>query len=93
MCGPHKVVTHADWYVTKDGTHTNGMENAWSLFARSVMGAFHKISVKHLQCYLREFDSRFNARNENGAYFPRLLNQSIGRRLPMKELVNGKATA
>jgi len=87
ICKPHKVVCHGEWYVSKDGTHVNGVENVWSLFARSVMGAFHKISVKHLPRYLGEFDSRFNARLENGTYFPRIIGQSIGRRLPLRELI------
>lgn len=91
MCEPHKVVNHSEWYVTKEGVHTNGIENAWSLFARGIMGAFHHISVKHLPRYLAEFDSRFNARDENGTYFDRILGNAEGRRLEMRTLVGPKA--
>ena len=42
--------------------HTNSIENVWSLFKRSIMGAFHKISTKHLDRYLEELEWRFNNR-------------------------------
>ena len=89
MCRVHKKVNHRKEYTTADGTHCNGVENAWSLFARSVMGSFHKISRKHLAKYLWEFDARFNARAENGTYFHRIIAQTAGRRLSMKQLVGG----
>jgi len=90
LCKTHKTVNHSIEYVTAGGVHNNHVESAWSLFNRSVIGSFHKISVKHLPRYLGEFDSRFNARQENGTYFPRILRQCVGRRLPMNELVNGE---
>jgi transposase-like protein len=88
-CRSHRVVRHSKEYVTVDGIHTNHVESAWSLLARSVMGSFHHMTIKHLPRYLAEFDSRFNARFENGTYFERILRQSIGRRLTMDTLVNG----
>jgi len=42
--------------------HTNTIENAWSLFKRSIIGAYHQVSVKHLDAYLDEFEFRFNNR-------------------------------
>ena len=42
--------------------HTNGIESVWSLFKRSIIGAFHKISVKHIDRYLEELQWRFNNR-------------------------------
>ncbi|HUJ15029.1 MAG TPA: IS1595 family transposase, partial [Thermoanaerobaculia bacterium] len=35
--------------------HTNGIEGAWSLFKRSVVGSYHQVSKKHLDRYLDEF--------------------------------------
>jgi hypothetical protein len=87
MCRLHRVVNHDVEFVAADGTHCNGVENAWSLFSRSVIGSIHRISAKHLPRYLDEFDARYNARRENGTFFPRILKQCAGRRLPMKELV------
>ncbi|MCA9293329.1 MAG: IS1595 family transposase [Phycisphaerales bacterium] len=43
--------------------NTNGIEGVWSLFKRSVIGSYHKVSIKHLQAYLDEFEFRFNNRD------------------------------
>lgn len=87
-CRKHRVVNHSDWYVSRDGAHTNHVENAWSLFARAVMGSFHYVSRKHLHRYLDEFDSRFNSRrDDSGEFFNRILKQADGRVLPEKVLV------
>jgi len=42
--------------------HINTIENAWSLFKRSLIGSYHKVSAKHLDAYLDEFEWRFNNR-------------------------------
>lgn len=87
-CRTHKTVNHDVWYVAKDGTHCNAVENAWSLFARAIMGSYHHISRKHLHRYLHEFDSRFNARKDDSTdFFNRILRQADGRSLPHSELV------
>ena len=44
--------------------HTNTVETVWSLFDRSVIGAYHKLSVKHLPAYLDEAAFRWNNRDE-----------------------------
>lgn len=56
-----RVNHHKDEWVRGD-VHTNSVEGVWSLFNRSVIGAFHQISVKHLPAYLDEFEFRFNNR-------------------------------
>ena len=43
--------------------HTNGIEGVWSLFKRSIVGSFHKISAKHLDRYLEELEWRFRNRD------------------------------
>lgn len=55
---PHK---HETWVI--GDVHTNSVEGAWSLFKRSVVGAFHQVSCKHLPAYLDEFEFRFNNRD------------------------------
>jgi transposase-like protein len=86
-CFKHRVVNHTETYVAEDGTHTNAVENAWSLLARAIMGSFHHISRKHLPKYLAEFDSRFNARAvDSDVYFERIVGQADGRRLSMRQL-------
>ena len=36
----------------------------FSLFKRGVIGQYHKLSAKHLQRYLTEFEYRFNRRDD-----------------------------
>ncbi len=58
----HETVNHhAEEWVRGD-VHTNGIEGAWSLFKRSVVGSYHQVSAKHLGRYLDEFEWRFNQR-------------------------------
>lgn len=86
-CVAHRVVNHHLEYVAADGTHTNAIENAWSLFARAVMGSFHFVSEKHLHRYLDEFDARFNSRrDDSGEFFDRILRKADGRKLTLESL-------
>lgn len=63
----HETVNHsADEWVHGD-VHTNTVESVWSLFDRSVVGAYHKLSVKHLPAYLDEAAFRWN--NRTNAYW------------------------
>ena len=83
----HETVRHSteEWVV--GDVHTNGIEGVWSLFKRSIVGTFHKMSVKHLDRYLEELEWRHNNRN-NPNIFPdtlrRILNTEV---LTYRELV------
>jgi transposase-like protein len=58
----HESVNHGkDEYVRSD-VHTNSAESVFSLFKRSIVGAYHQVSVKHLDRYLDEFNFRFDNR-------------------------------
>jgi len=58
----HESVNHsAEEWVVGD-VHTNSVEGVWSLFKRSIVGAFHKMSAKHMDRYLEELEFRFNNR-------------------------------
>lgn len=59
----HAKVRHSEEEWVRGDVHTNSIEGVWSLFKRSVIGAYHKISRKHLDSYLDEFEFRFNNRN------------------------------
>ena len=59
----HGAVNHGTGEYVRGDIHTNTVESAWSLFDRAVIGAYHKLSVKHLPAYLDEFQFRFNNRN------------------------------
>ena len=61
----HETVNHSeDEWVVGD-VHTNSIEDVWSLFKRSIVGAFHKVSRKHLGRYLEELEWRFTNRNND----------------------------
>ena len=58
----HETVNHRskNWVVGR--VHTNTIESVWSLLDRSIIGAYHKVSKKHLPAYLEEVAFRFNNR-------------------------------
>ncbi len=51
-------------YIRSDESNLHiTVENVWSLFKRSVIGSYHKLSAKHLDAYLDELEWRFNNRD------------------------------
>lgn len=87
----HEKVNHSKGeYVRYDvngDIHTNGMENVWSLFKRSIVGAYHQISDKHLDRYLDEMEFRFNNRNNPYIFRDMILRLIASDNLEYKELV------
>ena len=84
----HETVNHsAEEWVVGD-VHTNSIESVWSLFKRSIVGAFHKISAKHLDRYLEELEWRFNNRNN-----PNIFPDTMRRILTTDNLTYKKLTA
>jgi hypothetical protein len=68
-------------------THTNTIENAFSLLKRGVYGTFHKVSMKHLGRYCNEFSYRFNRRGEQLQMFDATLQSILNEKaLPYKKL-------
>ena len=59
----HETVRHSEEEWVVGDVHTNSVEGVWSLFKRSIVGSFHKMSVKHMDRYLEELEWRFNNRN------------------------------
>ena len=58
----HETVNHSEEEWVVGDVHTNSIEGVWSLFKRSLVGAFHKMSVKHMDRYLEELEWRYNNR-------------------------------
>ncbi len=77
----HETVNHSaeQWVIGE--VHTNSIEGVWSLFKRSLMGAFHKMSAKHMDRYLEELEWRFNNRNN-----PNLFQDTLARIMDTKNL-------
>ena len=68
-------------------THTNTIENAFSLLKRGVYGTFHQVSIKHLGRYGHEFSYRFNRRGEQSQMFDGTLKSILNQKaLPYKKL-------
>ncbi len=62
----------------------------WSLFKRSIVGAFHQISKKHLDRYIEEMEWRFNNRNNSHMFRDTVKRILATDPLTYRELVNGK---
>jgi transposase-like protein len=82
----HKTVKHkAGVYVDGDIT-TNGIESAFSLLKRGIVGSWHKVSAKHLPAYLDEMTFRFNNRNNPYLFRDTLMKLIQAPTLEYKEL-------
>ena len=87
----HETVNHsADEWVVGD-VYTNSIEGVWSLFKRSIIGSFHKISAKHLDRYIEELEWRFNNRNNPHIFIDTLKRIVHTDTLTYRNLVDGKA--
>jgi hypothetical protein len=58
----HGNVTHSKKQYVVGAIHTNTIEGFWSLFKRSIVGSFHKVSAKYLPLYIAEAQFRYNNR-------------------------------
>ena len=61
----HETVNHSEEQWVVGDVHTNSIEGVWSLFKRSLVGSFHKVSRKHLSRYLEELEWRYNNRDND----------------------------
>lgn len=86
----HETVRHSikQWVV--GDVHTNSVEGVWSLFKRSIVGAFHRVSVKHLDRYLEELEWRFNNRDNPYIFRDALRKIVHAETMTYRELVDGK---
>jgi hypothetical protein len=64
----------------------------WSLFDRAVIGAYHKLSKKHLPAYLDEFTFRFNGRENPYLFRDTLLRLVDEEPLTYTELIQERRT-
>ena len=83
----HKKVNHSKGEYVRGDVHTNTIEGNWSLFKRCIVGAYHKISVKHLDRYLDEFEFRYNNRDNPFIFRDAMRELIAARPLQYKELV------
>lgn len=82
----HEVIDHTEAYV-RGNVHTNGLENFWSLFKRSLKGTYVSVEPYHLQAYADEQCFRFNNRKtDDASRFVKALGRVAGKRLTFAEL-------
>jgi transposase-like protein len=82
----HGTVNHTREEWVHSDIHTNGIESVWSLLKRSVVGTYHKVSVKHLDAYLGELEHRFNNRTNRFLFRDTLLKLVEAKALKYSEL-------
>jgi transposase len=70
----HERVNHsAGQYVSPKGSSINAIEGFWRHLKSSIAGTHIWVSGKHLGKYAKEFEYRFNRRNEAHRMLPELL--------------------
>ena len=62
FAGGHHTVTHLAGEYVRGDIHTNTIEGYFSLLKRSIVGAYHNVSRKHLGRYCDEVCFRWNHR-------------------------------
>ena len=87
----HGRIKHKDKIYVHGDVHTNTVESAFSLFKRGLNGAFHKVSLKHLQRYLDEFGYRFNNRKATDLFGMTIARMAKLGAMPYSKLVEENA--
>jgi len=87
----HETVNHKAEEWVRGDVHTNSVEGVWSLFKRSIVGAYHQVSAKHLDAYLDEFEWRFNGRHNPELFRDTMLCLLNTKKMEFKELIEKTA--
>lgn len=70
----HNYVDHSKGIYAIGDNSSNGIENFWSVFKRTIKGSYIHVSRKYMQSYANESAFRYNYRNKNESIFSCLLN-------------------
>ena len=85
---PHEAVNHSVGEYVREQAHTNGLESFWALIKRGYVGIYHKMSPKHLQRYVEEFQRRHNNRSKDTIdQMAVVVRGMAGKILPYKKLI------
>lgn len=60
---PHESVKHSAQQYVVGAVHTQTIEGFWSIFKRSIVGSYHKVSEKYLPLYIAECQFKYNNRD------------------------------
>ena len=84
----HDSVKHSVKEFVRGQVHTNGVESFWAMLKRGYVGVYHKMSPKHLDRYVTEFEGRHNARDHDTiAQMGNLVEGMGGKRLTYEDLI------
>lgn len=82
------TVNHSNEQYVDGIVHTNGVESFWAMLKRAHKGVYHKMSPKHLHCYVTEFAGRHNIRPLNTEdQMKAMATDMVGKRLRYKDLI------
>ncbi len=85
---PHGTVKHSVGEYVNGQAHTNGIESFWAMLKRGYHGVYHRMSVKHLDRYVTEFEGRHNARvMDTEEQVASLIKGMDGKRLRYQDLI------
>jgi transposase-like protein len=84
----HASVNHKQDEWVRGDVHTNTVESAWFLLKRSIIGSYHRLSAKHLEAYLAEFEFRFNNRENEYLFRDTLTRLVMAENLPYARLTS-----
>jgi transposase-like protein/IS1 family transposase len=59
----HGTVMHTAKQYVVGAVHTQTIEGFWSIFKRSIVGSYHKVSEKYLPLYIAECQFKYNNRD------------------------------
>lgn len=62
----YEMVDHSKFEWVRGDVHTNTLEGFFSVLKRGLVGVYQRVSTKHLDRYLAEFDFRQNTRVKLG---------------------------
>ncbi len=69
----HETVCHSAKEYVRGNVHVNGLENFWKHLKGSINGTHIAVSKRHLAKHAKEFEFRFNRRENPSSMFPSLL--------------------
>lgn len=89
----HEIVIHTKKEWVRGDIHTQGIDGFWPLLKRGIVSSFHQVSIKHLHCYMSEFEFRFNSREDEEIFAAVVINLVIKNALRYKDLTASEEPA
>ena len=86
----HEAVKNSVKEYVRRQVHTNGVESFRSMLKRGYIGTYHKMSPKHLNRYVKEFEGRHNVRETDTiGQMGSVVKGMVGKSLDYRTLVAG----